>query len=67
MVLSDTNRDLFIVALRVWIQFNSGLDPAPEDVQALKQHARRGQSRLRIDDLACEILIRELAAPIQVK
>ena len=60
MILSATNRDLFIVALRVWTRFNSDLDLAAEDVLTLKRHARPEESRLRIDDLACKIINREL-------
>ena len=58
--LSATNRELFVVALRVWTRYNSGQELAPEDVEKLKRHALRAESRLRIDDLACKIIKREL-------
>ena len=60
MLLSPTNRDLFIVALRVWTRFNSESDQAPEDVEILRRNALPGESKLRIDDLACRIIKREL-------
>jgi hypothetical protein len=65
MILSATNRDLFIIALRVWTRFNSDLDLPPEDVLTLRRHAHPGESRLRIDDLACQIINRELQEPVQ--
>jgi hypothetical protein len=60
VLLSATNRDLFVIALRVWTCFNTDLDLAPEDVLTLKRHARPDESRLRIDELACEFINREL-------
>jgi len=61
MVLSATNRDLFVVALRVWTRFNGGLPLAASDIAALKSKALAEERRFRIDALACAIIQRELA------
>jgi hypothetical protein len=61
MFLSATNRDLFLLALRVWTQFNSGLPLEAADVEALKSKALPGERKFRIDELACAIIERELA------
>ena len=60
MTLSPTNREMFMVALRVLTQYTGGVQPAAEDVQVLKQSARSDERRLRIDSLACVIIKREL-------
>jgi hypothetical protein len=60
MDLSATNRDLFVVALRVWTRFNGGMPIDSSDVEALKSRALPEERRLRIDALACTIIQREL-------
>jgi hypothetical protein len=62
MTLSPTNREMFVVALRVLTQYTGGVQPAAEDVQVLKQFARADEKRLRVDSLACAIIQRELSA-----
>ena len=61
MTLSPTNREMFMVALRVLTQYTGGVQPAAEDVQILKQNAQANEKRLRIDSLACAIIQRELS------
>lgn len=45
-------------------QFNSGKTPDAEDVRLLKLSARSAEKRLRIDDLACAVMRRELSAEV---
>jgi hypothetical protein len=62
MTMSPTNRETFLIALRVLTQFNGGAEPAAEDAQVLKHSAGPDEKRLRIDALACAIIQRELSA-----
>ncbi len=61
MILTSAKGDLFQVALRVWIQYNTNTAYAEEDVEILKLAALPEERRLRIDMLACAIIRRELA------
>jgi hypothetical protein len=58
--LSPVNETGFFIAWRVLTKFNAGQQPAPEDVSFLKQRAQKSEKRLRIDDLACVVMLREL-------
>jgi hypothetical protein len=62
MTLSPTNRELFLIALRVLTQFTGGVAPSAEDVQVLTRNAPSDEKFLRIDALACAIVQRELSA-----
>jgi hypothetical protein len=58
--LSPVDESGFFIAWRVLTQFNAGQEPSPDDVVFLKQRARAVEKRLRIDDLACAVMRREL-------
>lgn len=60
--MSLTNRELFLIALRILTQFNGGAEPAAEDVQVLKRSARPHEQELQIDAMACAIIQRGLSA-----
>jgi phosphate uptake regulator len=64
LTLSPVNDDLFMTAWRVLTQFNAGQQPAAGDLSLLKEKARSTEKRLRIDDLACAIMRRELKVEV---
>jgi len=64
VMLSPVDRESFRIAWRVLTQFNSGKTPDAEDVRLLKLSARSAEKRLRIDDLACAVMRRELSAEV---
>ena len=59
--VSVDRAELFQTAHRVWTQFNTGLAPDIADIDILKDNARPGERRLRVDILALRIIEREWA------
>ena len=60
ITLSPVNRELFLIAWRVLTQFHAGEKPAAEDMRLLKLAALSREKRLRLDELACKVMQREL-------
>jgi hypothetical protein len=64
VALSPVHRENFQIAWRVLTQFNAGEVPAVDDIRRLKQSMGSSNKRLRVDDLACAVMRRELEAGV---